>query len=340
MSLQNRSHRLSRRGAPLLGAQAPWPDEEELDLQHWLALDVSQPTLLPPDASESEEPVDPREPSGAAVPREDDIPEWPALHDDRNLRLYHAQVEALELARLEWQTAQEALIDEKVRQQLELREEYDKECKALYQQLQKDWEQQEREERATLEKEQADLRQQERDLLDIEACERATAVDLQCELTTQVVELRLELQHLYTDHTRWQKEAAHPWPPSAQLPQQPYRDPVVRRPVLHQPARDQQAGALSPGPPGSPSLFYDAINLEIRRWAVMNNEPQTVAEWIKVGNVIVARLNRSKGLESISTLQAPSTSSQENSYFHNHSYIYKRNGLRKVMPFGALSLLW
>ncbi|XP_048338917.1 uncharacterized protein LOC125425346 [Sphaerodactylus townsendi] len=41
--------------------------------------------------------------------------------------------------------------------------------------------------------------------------------------------------------------------------------------------------------------FYEAVDPEICCWAVMNNEPCTIAKWIKVGSFIADQFNRSKG---------------------------------------------
>uniref|UniRef100_A0ACB8ETB3 Uncharacterized protein n=1 Tax=Sphaerodactylus townsendi TaxID=933632 RepID=A0ACB8ETB3_9SAUR len=204
---------------------------------------------------------------------------------DPGLRSLHAQQAALDRAKREWQEAREALIDERVSQRFQLREEYDKEREELYQQLQKDREQQEhvvlqaveqskqellrevqqlralrlqqsqdaavysaelvqiQREHTALEKERSELLQKERDLVAIEARERAAAADLQCQLTAQTAELRLEHQHVAASQTHGQPDMSRPRSVDYRSTQPPPRRHF-------QPAPAQHAAPLRPGPQG------------------------------------------------------------------------------------------
>uniref|UniRef100_A0ACB8FT92 Uncharacterized protein n=1 Tax=Sphaerodactylus townsendi TaxID=933632 RepID=A0ACB8FT92_9SAUR len=255
----------SKRSHLFVVIPAPWPDEEE-EWERLLVIEASQPAFIPPDASGTEESAEPPDPPSAAASHESELPEWPEpCYEPEHQQLYQAQQAALESARREWQTAQEALIDERVCQQLQLHEEYNKEREELYQQLQRDREQQEHEvlqsaeqsmlrelqqlcslnlqqtrhsavqnaellriqqECAALEKERAELRQKERDLLAIEARERATAADLQRELSARAVELRSERQRMPIDRTLGQREAPRSQQAADWASQQPQREPV------------------------------------------------------------------------------------------------------------------
>uniref|UniRef100_A0ACB8F135 Uncharacterized protein n=1 Tax=Sphaerodactylus townsendi TaxID=933632 RepID=A0ACB8F135_9SAUR len=78
---------------------------------------------------------------GATSSRHEDLG-WPRSEPDPSL--LHAQHEALEKAKREWQEACEALIEDRLQQKLRLEEELEREKEALQLQFQHDCEQQER----------------------------------------------------------------------------------------------------------------------------------------------------------------------------------------------------
>uniref|UniRef100_A0ACB8FFY2 Uncharacterized protein n=1 Tax=Sphaerodactylus townsendi TaxID=933632 RepID=A0ACB8FFY2_9SAUR len=131
--------------SPKRGMQAYWPDED-IEGEQLVNLDASNPGSLPPGAYGEDELVEPLNPPrvGSSHHGDADDPGWPETRDDPDPFTLHAPYAALEQAKREWQEAREALIDDCVHQQFQLREEFDKERKVLYHQLQRDQEQQER----------------------------------------------------------------------------------------------------------------------------------------------------------------------------------------------------
>uniref|UniRef100_A0ACB8F1M0 Uncharacterized protein n=1 Tax=Sphaerodactylus townsendi TaxID=933632 RepID=A0ACB8F1M0_9SAUR len=125
----------------LKGDQAALPATEEDGCL--VNLGVSHPGLPSVDTGEWEdildEPPDPPDPPGATSSRHGDV-ETP--DEDLDAFTLHAQHEALQRAKRDWQQAREALIDDRVHQRLQLRQEFEWEREALYLQLQKDCEQQ------------------------------------------------------------------------------------------------------------------------------------------------------------------------------------------------------
>uniref|UniRef100_A0ACB8F7V5 Uncharacterized protein n=1 Tax=Sphaerodactylus townsendi TaxID=933632 RepID=A0ACB8F7V5_9SAUR len=126
-------------------AQPRLPTTEEDD-EGLVNLDASHPELLPMEAGGEDIPVEPPDPLGASSSRHGDVgdPGWEAPVEDLDAYTLHAQHEALERAKREWQQAREALIDDRVHQWIQLRHEFNRERETLYLQLQKDHEQQER----------------------------------------------------------------------------------------------------------------------------------------------------------------------------------------------------
>uniref|UniRef100_A0ACB8F297 Uncharacterized protein n=1 Tax=Sphaerodactylus townsendi TaxID=933632 RepID=A0ACB8F297_9SAUR len=172
-----------------------------------------------PEEDVLEEPPDPPNPPGATLSRQGDVE---TLDDDLDAFTLHAQHEALQRAKRDWQQAREALVDE-----LQLHQEFECEREALYLQLQKDRKQQEHDllqaaekskqellqelqhlrslhqretdgvaaqqaerqqlqrEREPLDRQRAALLQKEREHIDLEAQEQTAAADLQCRLSIQ-----------------------------------------------------------------------------------------------------------------------------------------------------------
>uniref|UniRef100_A0ACB8FXR4 Uncharacterized protein n=1 Tax=Sphaerodactylus townsendi TaxID=933632 RepID=A0ACB8FXR4_9SAUR len=127
------------------GAQAGLPAAEEDD-ECLVNLEASHPEFVPEEIGSEDVPAEPPNPPGASSSHHGDVedPGWVSPVEDFDAYTLHAQHEALERAKCEWQQAREALIDDRVHQRIQLRQELDREREALYLQLQTDREQQER----------------------------------------------------------------------------------------------------------------------------------------------------------------------------------------------------
>uniref|UniRef100_A0ACB8FIV0 Uncharacterized protein n=1 Tax=Sphaerodactylus townsendi TaxID=933632 RepID=A0ACB8FIV0_9SAUR len=107
------------------------------------------------------EPEEPPDPPGATSSRHEDLG---LPRGDPDPSLLHAQHEALEKAKREWQQACEALIEDRLQQRIRFQEELEWEKKALHLQFQQDREKQERKFLQAAEQSKQDLLRQRQSL--------------------------------------------------------------------------------------------------------------------------------------------------------------------------------
>uniref|UniRef100_A0ACB8GF93 Uncharacterized protein n=1 Tax=Sphaerodactylus townsendi TaxID=933632 RepID=A0ACB8GF93_9SAUR len=95
---------------------------DEVDDKCLVNLEASHPGSLPTETGGEDDMVEPPDPPGASSSRHGDAedPGWSEPGEDLDMYTLHAQHEALERAKREWQEAREALIDDRVHQHFQL----------------------------------------------------------------------------------------------------------------------------------------------------------------------------------------------------------------------------